>query len=73
MNPVTTLNRLNKIKSLFGTEVINEKLKLLRFLQRRRLSTHNQVLLLHDVLSFVSAYPDDKKILQQVSLMLVEF
>ncbi len=73
MNPVTTLNRLNKIKFLFGTEVINEKLKLLRFLQRRRLSTHHQVQFLHDVLCFMSAYPDDKSILQQVSLMLAEF
>ena len=73
MNPVSTLNRLNKIKFLFGTGIVNEKLELLKVLHKRRLSTQNQVKLLHDVLIFMSAYPDDKIILEQVSLMLVEF
>jgi hypothetical protein len=67
------LNRLERLKHVFGEGVAVRKLELLRRLERRRLARAADLLRLHECLCFWRAYPDDAWVLAQVERMLETF
>jgi len=67
------LNRLERLKHVFGDGAAVDKLELLRKLERRRLARAGDVLRLHECLCFWAAYPDDAWVLAQVERMLESF
>lgn len=67
------LNRLERLKHVFGEGVAVRKLELLRKLERRRLPRAADLLRLHECLCFWRAYPDDAWVLAQVERMLEAF
>ena len=69
----TLLRRLEKIRDEYSDNSSEPKLGLLRQLERRRLRSAGAVLRLHEVLSFLHAYPDDRRIHEQVESMLRGF
>lgn len=69
----TFLKRLARIKDDFSPEAAGRKLELLRKLDRRRLSTAREVLNLHETLTFLHAYPDDRRVRAQAERMLKRF
>jgi hypothetical protein len=66
------LDRLERLRSEYGGDAAQQKLALLRGLERRALGAA-QVLRLHEVLCFLRAYPDDARVLEQVERMLAGF
>jgi len=67
------LTRLERLKATYAEGVAVEKLGLLRRLDRARLRSARQVERLHEVLCFLRAYPDDRRVLAQVVRMLDRF
>jgi hypothetical protein len=73
VNASTLLRRLVRIKDDYSAVATARKLGLLRELDRRRLSKAKEVYRLHEVLSFLHAYPDDRRVRTQVERMLKRF
>ncbi|NIO07390.1 MAG: hypothetical protein GTO40_05085, partial [Deltaproteobacteria bacterium] len=73
VNASVLLQRLEKLKTVYGADTPNRKIELLEQLDRKRLATASQVYRLHETLSFLQAYPDSKEVLHQVEQMLAGF
>jgi hypothetical protein len=73
VNASTVLRRLKKIKDDFSAESAGKKLALLQEIDRRRLTRANEVCDLHEVLSFLHAYPDDRRVRARAEQMLTLF
>ncbi len=71
--PISHLARLERLKSSYGEGIAATRLALLRVLARSRLHTAAQVARLHEMLCFLRAYPDDARVLAQVTRMLEGF
>lgn len=69
----TLLRRLTKIKDEYSPVTTAQKLALLGELDRRRLKRADDVHRLHEVLSFLHAYPDDRRVRTRVEQMLRRF
>lgn len=67
------LARLERVKAEYGGAVADEKIQLLDRLATARLRTAAQVERLHEVLAFLRAYPDDRRVLSRVVRMLDRF
>jgi len=67
------LSGLERLKATYGGGASGGKLELLRRLDRASLRSASQVLRLHEVLCFLRAYPDDRRVLAQVARMLERF
>ncbi|MDH3379169.1 MAG: hypothetical protein OEQ39_19775, partial [Gammaproteobacteria bacterium] len=67
------LAQIERLRYVFGTAVIDEKLLTLAALQGSQLSSANNVLRLHDLLCFIRAYPDNGEVLATVERMLIGF
>jgi hypothetical protein len=72
-NASRLLRELEKFRDTFTPESGERKARLLTALDRLRLSGSGQILRLHEILCFLRAYPDNKKILEQVVAMLDRF
>ena len=72
-SPSTLLNRLEKVQDDYSASSATTKLELLTQLERRRLSNAQQVYRLHEALSFLYAYPDNRRTRSQVGRMLKSF
>jgi len=70
---ITLLGRLERLKSTYGGDASSGKRELLQRLDRRQLGTLGQVARLHEVLCFLRAYPDDRRVLAAVERMLRGF
>ena len=64
------LRRLERLKATYGEGVATAKLGVLRRLSRSRLRTAGQVERLHEALCFLRAYPDDARVLAQVTRLM---
>jgi hypothetical protein len=73
MTAARALAALAAIRSTYGTPEASARLDLLRTLERATLRTASQVTLLHELLCFLHAYPDDGSVFEQVSRMLGAF
>lgn len=73
VNASTLLKRLDKIKDEFSAETAGRKLELLQELDHRRLPQSKEVLQLHEILCFLHAHPDNRRVLKQVRSMLDRF
>lgn len=73
VSSTTLLRRLKRILDEFSTEAAGQKLELLRQLDRRRQTRPKDVLQLHEALSFLHAYPDNRRVRAQVERMLLRF
>jgi hypothetical protein len=71
--PARDLRRLERIRNTFDESAAQAKLALLRRLATSRLATAGQVERLHETLCFLRAYPDDARVLAQVTRMLDRF
>jgi hypothetical protein len=69
----TFLRRLERITDDYSPEAAGRKLELFGELDRRRLSKAKEVYRLHEVLSFLHAYPDDRRVRARVERMLKRF
>lgn len=69
----TLLRRLTRIKDDYSVVATLRKLELLRELDGRRLSKSKDVHQLHEVLSFLHAYPDNRRVRSRVERMLTRF
>ncbi len=69
----TLLRRLIRIKDDYSALATGRKLELLRELDGRRLPKSKDVHRLHEVLSFLHAYPDNRPVRAQVEGMLTRF
>jgi hypothetical protein len=69
----TLLRQLEKLKNVYGGDAAARKLDLLEQLERRCLDKAKEVYRLHEFLSFLHAYPDNRPVLEQVERMLHEF
>jgi hypothetical protein len=67
------LRRLERVRDEYSGESSEQKLGLLRQLECRRLRSDGAVHRLHEVLSFLHAYPDDRRVHAQVERMLEAF
>jgi len=67
------LRELGRRRLEFGPDAAERKRALLARLERARLGTARQVLLLHEALCFMRAYPDDRALLARVERMLGRF
>jgi hypothetical protein len=73
-NRVTSiLDRLERLKDVYGDGVDRRKLELLDALDRSPLSRAKQVSRLHEVLCFLRAYPDSRAVLNKVERILKGF
>ncbi|MEW5982565.1 MAG: hypothetical protein AB1806_09360 [Acidobacteriota bacterium] len=72
-SPGRALNELAAQKASYGGDSARSKLLLLRMLQRSALARPGQVVLLHEILVFLHAYPDDQYVYAQVRRMLEAF
>lgn len=68
-----TLASLERIGRRYAPGLAARKLMLLDELSRARLATPRQVLRLHDLLCFLEAYPDDRRVHGRARLMLKSF
>lgn len=68
-----TLASLERIGRHHAPGLAARKLELLGSLSRMRLSSPQQVLRLHELLCFLDAYPDDRRVRSRVRRMLKEF
>jgi hypothetical protein len=64
---------LDKIKDDFSAKAAKPKLELLKEFDNRRLATAKEVYNLHEVLSFLHAYPDNRRVRAQAERMLKRF
>lgn len=71
--PIRDLSRLERLKATYGDDAASTRLALLRRLARAPLRTARQVERLHEALCFLRAYPDDARVLAQVTRMLETF
>ena len=71
--PSTLLGALEQLHRVYGAEDTEAKLELLQSLDESKLQTADEVSRLHDVLCFMRAYPDNRKILTRVEYMLTGF
>jgi len=71
--PSTLLGALERLQHVYGAEVTQDKLELLQSLDESMLRSADDVSRLHDVLCFMRAYPDNRKILNRVEDMLTGF
>jgi hypothetical protein len=62
-----------RIQDAFSKDSAGRKLELLRELDRRRLGRAREVYHLHEALSFLHAYPDDRRVRAQAERMLKRF
>ncbi len=69
----TLLKRLKKIKDEYSSESAAAKIELLGELDRRRLPRAGQVHELHEILSFLHAYADNRRVRSHVEQMLKRF
>ena len=69
VSTATLLRRFERAKDVFGPRARDKKIDLLRDLNRRTLNRASQVLRLHEALSFLRAYPDDREVLDRVEAM----
>lgn len=69
----STLRSLERIHRQYGDGLASRKLRLLARLSAARLPSAATVHRLHEVLCFLSAYPDDGAVLEQVERMLADF
>ncbi len=67
------LKRLERIRDDFSAAAAEEKLELIRELDRRRLAKAAEVQSLHDTLCFLHAYPNDRRIRREVERVLGRF
>jgi hypothetical protein len=67
------LASLTRIARQFGPKLGAQKLELLAILGRSRLQSPAQVLRLHELLSFLDAFPDDRRVRARVRRMLRGF
>lgn len=72
-HPAALLKRLETLKDTYGDGAGEKKRVLLQKLGRRRLRSAGAVLRLHEVLCFLRAYPDDRRVLRVVERMLAGF
>ncbi len=70
---MSLLRRLERLRDTFGPSVAEQRLGLLRQLDRRRLGSAKAVARLHEALCLARAYPDDADVLAQVERMLERF
>ena len=68
-----TLGTLERISRRYGPGLPRQKLALLGFLARARLLTAGQLRRLHELLCFLDAYPDDRRIRGRARRMLRDF
>lgn len=71
--PLSELAALERRRDRFGSGAAEAKLASLKRLAGARLSTAAQVRRLHELLCFMRAYPDDRRVLRQVERMLGRF
>jgi hypothetical protein len=67
------LGRLEQLKASYGRDVAARKMELLQLLAGSRLKRAGEVARLHEVLCFLRAYPDSRRVLDQVERMLEGF
>jgi hypothetical protein len=67
------LGRLEQLRAEYGGGAVELKLALLHRLERARLAGAAAVARLHEALCFLRAYPDDARVLAQVTRMLAGF
>ncbi len=72
-SPSALLRRLEDLHFVYGGGAAAPRLALLRQLERRRCRSAEEILRLHEQLCFLRAYPDDRKVLEQVEGMLEDF
>lgn len=73
MGPLTALNRLAATRTTYGPGCGIARLALLHAVGRARFGTPAQVRLLHELLSFLHAYPDDAPVFAEVDRQLRAF
>jgi len=73
LKAATLLQKLERVRSVYGGDASSTKLQLLEALRRRRLPTAGQVLRFHEALCFLRAYPDDPQVLATVEELLHGF
>jgi hypothetical protein len=73
MNPTSALNRLAASKTTYGPGCGTARLALVRAVGRARFRTAAQVRLLHELLCFLHAYPDDAGVFAEVDRQLRAF
>lgn len=69
----TLLKELERLQFSFGPDFQSAKLELLTTLANSRLPAANDVFGLHEILCFMYAYPDSRRLLRQVTAMLDGF
>lgn len=69
----TLLRQLTRIHADYSADATRRKLELLRELDRRRLASANEVQRLHEALSFLHAYPDNRRVRTRAERMLARF
>lgn len=67
------LTQLEKLRNLRDQQSSQEKLQLLRSLQKKRFADAESIERFHDMLCFLRAYPDNAEILKQVEKSMSEF
>ena len=67
------LKQLGAIRYDFSSGVAKQKLDLIRELDTRRLSKSKEILELHEILSFLHAYPDNRRLRIEVERALKQF
>ena len=70
---LASLRRLERLRTEFGGAAAERKLAELRWLETRPVVGARAVRRLHEVLCFLRAYPDDERVLSQVTRMLTGF
>lgn len=73
MKVLDLLDGLERLKTVHGGDAAEQRLSLLRELDRRRLPEPEDVERLHECLCFARAYPDNREVLAQVQGMLAGF
>jgi hypothetical protein len=73
VNSSTLLKRLERLKTNYDGGAAPRKIDLLERLERRRLSTADQLLRFHELLCFQRAYPDNTALLEVVERLLEGF
>ncbi len=67
------LKELDRGKTNYGDGAAKRKCELLAMFRSRRLPTAREVVILHDALCFLRAYPDDAEVLATVEELLAGF
>lgn len=69
----TLLKNLERTRDDYSPEATASKLELLKSLERRRFAKAKELYRLHELLSFLHAYPDDRRVRARVEQMLSDF